>query len=71
MHAVTKHEKITVNIINVSEICSCAFAGGGSLGIVTETVKKKDYITFSTNYFTSCKNEIYLIYVRVGQKTGL
>jgi hypothetical protein len=38
-HAVTKHEKITVSIMYVSAVCSCAFAGGGSSGIVTETEK--------------------------------
>jgi hypothetical protein len=43
-HAVTQHEKITVNIIYMSEVCSCTFAGGGSSGIVTGT---ENPLTFS------------------------
>jgi len=41
-HAVTKHEKTTVNIIYVSEVCSSTFAGGGYSGIVTGTAKQKN-----------------------------
>jgi hypothetical protein len=36
----------------VSEVCSCASAGGGSSGIVTGTVKQKNHLHHQHNTLT-------------------